>query len=135
MKNISGASSKAELEEDELDAVKTGIPIIYPAMDEDSQASAREVVAMAMSMQFNQWLRQVGLQKWKVICSNDTPFILPDSFDLNILRNLHILPVAPQYAMVLESTYNHLEKDYSLNAENINKLLINGSRKYYISID
>lgn len=133
MNDISGAASKATLEENELRTVETGFHMIYPAMDEDSQDSARQLVKMAMSMTFIQWCDQVGLQEWKTIHSNDESFVLPDSFDLNLRRHLHILPVTPKLAMVLKNTYLYLEERNSLNATHINQLLIAGARKYYIS--
>lgn len=129
--NLSYEPTKAELEDNELD-MTGGVHFVMSNSNGKSQHMARQVVKEAMSQAFIKWCLVLNGQKWKVFYSKEQQFILPDSLHNNFSNNLHILPICPNYVLILDLTYNRLIENDCLDVESINKLLIDDCKKYYI---
>jgi len=133
MTNLSYEPTKSELEKNELD-VQNGGRFIMSNSNESSQHMARQVVADFMREAFIKWYQDLKKEQWKVFHSKEKSFILPDSLYKNFQRNLHILPVCPNYVLITETTYKHLMKNNCLDVDFINKSLFENAIKFYVSI-
>ena len=131
MTNLSSEPTKAELEDNELEMAGE-VHLVMTNSNENSQHMARQVVKDTMSQAFIQWCLVLKDQKWKVFQSEEEQFILPDSLHNSFSRNLHILPVSPNYVLILDLTYKRLKENSCLDVKFINKLFIDDCKKYYI---
>lgn len=134
MTNLSYVPTKSELEENELEMVKTGVHVVKGTSDESSQYMARQVVKMSMSQAYIQWCLVLKGQQWNIFHSKVKSFVLPDSLYENFQLNLHILPVCPNYVLIAKTTYQHLVENNCLEVDFINKSLIENAIKFYVSI-
>jgi hypothetical protein len=100
--------------------------------DESSQHIARQVVKNAINMAFVQYCNVLEGQAWVSFHSQEELFILPDSFSENFREDRHILPINPNFVLIAESTYKHLDENNLLQAGLINSGFKKYSKKYYV---
>jgi hypothetical protein len=134
MTNLSLESTKAELEENELEMMNSGscVHFVKSTADNQSQDMAREVVKLSMSQAFTQWCQKLKGSNWIIINSTQEDFVLSDAIYNNFLSGVHILPINPKQVLMTESTYRDLTSNNSLSDLYINNLMRKNAVNYYV---
>lgn len=130
MTNLSLESTKAELEENELEM--SCVHFVKPTADNQSQDMARQVVKFAMDSAFIQLCAQFKSSNWMVFDSTQEDFVFSDALYKNFKKGVHILPISPKRVLMTESTYRDLTLKHFLSDSYINNLMKENAVHYIV---